>query len=284
MNRLTVKDYLDAYVLENDCPYENSTLLKYINLMESNLDIIKSYTVKYYARVLNAFQYALPTGVTIDDVVSVYVNGKRYKKKDARAYKEIYSYWYEDGKLCIHPACSEADLSYVSEANEITFAASTITTTGDDSTFCIGDTVLVSGATTAANNKYATIIGVAAKVLTFADSTFTAGADAAVVTISRPKIKVVYENKHTTKLIANIATDTLVLDDKWVDLYDYYLRAKIADLQHESSEYTNCMATYNARLAEYEQWYENHRPQKPISGIVPEDNGYSVSNFDTDTE
>jgi len=279
---MTVSDYITAYNSEVDHPYTSATLLKYINLLESNLDIIKTYTVKYYARVLNSFQYTLPTGVTVEDIRSVHVNGVKYKKKDARAYKERHSYWIEDDKLCIYPACSEADLSYVSEAGEITFAADTITTTGNDFTFSIGDTILVSGATTAANNKHATIISVAAKVLTFAASTWTAGADAAAVTIARPKIRVVYENKHTTKLIANIATDTLNLDDKWVDLYDHYLSAKIAGLQKEYGEENNYMALYNARLNDFIQWYENNRAGKPLSEIVPEEDCNESSNFDND--
>jgi len=281
---MTVSDYITAFNLEVDHPYENATVLKYINLLESNLDIIKSYTVKYYARILNAFQYALPTGVTAEDIKSVYVNGRRYKKKDVRAYKERYSYWLEDNKLYTYPVCAETDLSYISETGDITFAASTITTAGDDFTFSVGDTILVSSATIAANNKYATIIGVAAKALTFDSSMFTAGADAASVTITRPKVKIVYENKQTAKLLANIATDTLMLPDRFQDMYDYFINAKIAYLQKEYGEYNNCMAVYNNRLNDFMQWYEGHRPQCPESEIVAEEEDYVNYNTDFDNE
>jgi len=281
---MTVNDYLTGFLAENDHPHSNATLLKWINLVESNLDNIKTYLVKYYARSLNAFQYTLPTGVSFDDVKSVYVNGIKYRKKDVRAHKEYRSYWYEDSKLCIYPACAETDLSYVSEANEITFATDSITTIGDDFTFSVGDTVLVSGATTAANNKYAAIIGVAAKVLTFAASTFTAGADAAIVTIARPKVKVTYEYKPTTKLIANILTDTLNLGDRWLQLYDFFLMAKIAYLAKEYQEYANHMASFNAEVTRYEDWNEAHRAMSPESDMVASEEDYYNSDVDFDTE
>jgi len=280
-----VKDYMDGFLVEYDHVHTNATVLKWINLLESNLDIVKTYTVKYYVRTLNVFQYALPSGVDIEDIKAVYVNGTKYKKKDSRAYKENRSYWYEDSKLCIYPACSEADLSYVSGAGEITFSTNSITTTGDDFTFSVGDTILIIGATTAANNIHATIIGVAAKVLTFAASTFTAGADANITTIARPKIKVVYEDKPTAKLLANIATDTLNLPDKWIEAYDYFLMSKIAYLAKDYAEAQNNMMMSNAKVAEYELWYENHRPSRPESDIVSSEEDYENSgSTDFDTE
>jgi hypothetical protein len=270
---MKVKDYLDTFKLEHDvAEYDDSVFLKYINLCEANLDIIKSYTVKYYNRVLNEFQYALPAGVTVEDIRSVHVNGRKYKKKDVRAHKELYSYWIEDGVLCIYPACTESDLSYVSEENEITFDTNKITTAGAEFAFSVGDTILISGCTVnESNNKYATIVGVSGDELTFADGTFTTGAETAAITITRPKIKMVYESRPETKLIANITTDDLVLPDRFIDIYDYYIMSKINYLQKEYTAYKNDLIMFNTRVAEFEAWYSNNRPQMPETEIVAEE-------------
>jgi hypothetical protein len=218
-------------------------------------------------------------------VYKLYVNGIPYKKKDTRAYKESRSYWYEGGKLCIYPACSETDTSYVSGANEITFSSATITTTGDDFVgFSIGDVISVSGCLlNTANNKTVTIIGVAAKVLTFASGTFTAQAEAAAITISRPRIKLTYLSKPTTKLIANIATDTLTIPDRFSEIYDYFILSKIAYNAKDYAEAQNHSTYFNAKIRDFEEWYEAHRPQKPESDIVASYDDYSDStDFDNE--
>jgi hypothetical protein len=282
---MTVQDYMAAFLAEHDHPYSNAVILKYINLVESNLDIIKTYLNTYYTRTLNAFQLTLPAGVDFEDVSSLYINGQRYKKKDVRAHKEYYTFWYEDSKVCHYPVCSQTDSSYVSDAGEITFASATITTTGDDfSGFVVGDVVLVSGATTPANNRYATVTGVAAKVLTFATGTWSVGLDAAAVTVSIPKIKLTYLSKPVTKLIANIATDTLNLEDRWVEIYDFFIMAKIAYLAKDYAEHANHQAMLNNKIAEYETWMEDHRPQRPDTDVIAKENwgSRSSSNFDND--
>jgi len=282
---MTVSDYMTGFLAEYDHPHTNATILKWINYAESKLDYFKTYIVQYYAQTFNEFQYSLPSGVSFDDIRSVRVNGYKYKKKDNSAYKEYRSFWYEDSKLCIYPACATTDTSYVSEAGEITFATNTITTTGDDFTFNVGDTVLISGATVSANNRYATVIGSADTVLTFAASTFTAGADAAAVTISTPKIKMTYEYRPVTKLIANIATDTLNLPDRFFEIYDYFLMSKIAYLAKDYADAANHMTYYAAKMKEYEDWYEEHRPQlaeDDIVGVENWDSGNSSIDFDTE--
>jgi hypothetical protein len=265
---LTVNDYITTFLAEHDHPYTNTVVLKWINLCESNIDHVKTYLSQYYARTLNVFQYDLPTSVSFEDVKSLYVNRIKYKKKDVRAHRERHVYWFEDGKLCINPACPENDLSYTSEVGGITFTDAKITTTGADFGFAAGDTVLISGATESANNKHATVIGTGTKELTFASGTFTAGAEANALTIARPKIRLIYESKPATKLIANITTDTLFLPDRWVDVYDYFLMAKIAYLAKEYADYNNHMQSFNAAVARYEDWYGDHRPQNPDDEIV----------------
>ena len=76
--------------------------------------------------------------------------------------------------------------SYVSGAGQITFAETTITTTGPDfADFRKGDAIKISGGSIPANNITAIITGVAAKTLTFAAKTFTAGASSTATTIAR---------------------------------------------------------------------------------------------------
>ena len=265
---MTIQDYITAFALEFDHSHTNATMLKYINFIESNIDILKEYLNAYYPRVLDTFQFTLPSGVDFEDVTKLYVNGVKYKKKDTRAYKEKYSYWYEGSKICIYPVCSATDDSYVSGAGEITFASATITTTGDDfSGISVGDVILVSGATTSANNKYATVIEVDDAVLTFATGTFSAGLDAAAVTVSVPKIKLTYLSRTTTKLIADIATDTLSIPDRWIQVYDFWIMSKMAYLAKDYAEAQNHTLMYNAEVKRFEDYWEDHRPQQSSDDI-----------------
>ena len=270
---MTVNEYITTFLSEHDHAYTSTVILKWINLCDQNIDHVKTYLTKYYSRSLNAFQYNLPPDVSFDDVKSVYVNGVKYKKKDDRAHRERHVCWFEDGKLCINPACPENDLSYISGAGDITFTDAKITTTGASFGFAVGDTVLISGATESANNKHATVIGTGIKELIFAAGTFTAGAEANALTIVRPKIRLIYESKPTTKLIANIATDTLFLPDRWIQVYDYFLMAKIAYLEKAYADYGNHMASFNAEVARYEEWHGSHRPQSPDDEIVAVESG-----------
>lgn len=78
------------------------------------------------------------------------------------------------------------EATYSAAKGTLTFTASTITTTGADWPFRVGDAVEITGCTTAAeNNKTPIIRGVSGKTLTFYDNTFTAASEAAAVTIKR---------------------------------------------------------------------------------------------------
>lgn len=209
---MTVQDYINTFMLEHDNPYEEEVILKWINLVESNIyaDNIKRYLVQNYARTLGVYQFDLPAGVEFTEVKSLRVNGVKYKKKDVRAYHENRSYWYEGGKLYIYPACSETDAP------------------------------------------------------------------------GEQKIRLVYLDIPTEKLYANIATDTLLLPNRFIDIYDYYLAAKIASLAKESTEYSNNMAMFNNRVAEFERWWDDNRPQRPINEIISEEDegNYETTDFD----
>lgn len=212
MPNTTVDQLLTEFSLEHDSPYEDEVLLKWINYVESNVfeDNIKRYSVQKYARSIGVYQFDLPDSVDFEYVKSLFVNGIKYKKKDVRAYHESRTYWYEDEKLNIYPACTETD------------------------------------------------------------------------DISDPKIRLVYLDKPTKKLIDNIATDTLLIPDKFKDIYEYYFMARIAHLAGESTDYANNMAMFNNRVAEFERWWDDHRPQRPIDEIISseDDSGYELNNFD----
>lgn len=281
---------VQAFITDLDSKYanafSNADKLSWINEIELNdyADVVRNYLAAYYSRTANVNEISFPSGVSFNDIRKVYVNGTRYKKMDLRADKQYYSFYEENSKIKIYPAPSETDTSYVSDAGEITFASGSITTTGDDfSGFSVGDVIQVSGATTSANNRYATVTGVTDTVLSFATGTFSAGLDAAAVTISLPKIKVVYQNMPTEKLIANIATDTLLMPDRFKNVYTFYCMAQIALLNRELGEYNNYITLYKARFAEFVAWWENVRPTSPDDEICAKEDGedyYETNDFD----
>jgi len=238
-------------------------ILDFINDVEQQLytDTIKEFTSTYIPIVVNQQQYSFPTGVNLLDIESVFLYRVGLPKRDLRQ-KDRRGYYREGDKLTLSPVSAVSDTSYVSGAGAITFGTNTVTTTGADFTgAAVGDTVLISGATTAGNNKYATVITVAAKVLTFPASTFTAGLDAAAVTIYVPALEVISRYKPALKLIANIATDTLALPDAYVDLYRYYCYAQIAALRENYDVSNNWLASYRNRLNEFRIYYNNNSPR-----------------------
>lgn len=193
---MTVREYIENFALEYDHPYEDSVILKYINIVESNLDVIKDYRIYNYARILGEYQYDLPDGVEFDDVYGLRVNGIRYKKVDVREYKKLRTYWYENGKLCIYPACSDTDNP------------------------------------------------------------------------SDPKIRTVYKYRPDKKLIGNIDSDELYIPEKHIEIYDFFLMAKIAYLQKEYQEHHNHMMSFNNAVSEFERWWDDNRPSRPEEEIV----------------
>ncbi len=133
---------------------------------------------------------------------------------------------------------------------------------------------LVSGCTDeTANNIYANVFAVADNFLTFASGTFTAEtSEAAAVTITQPKIKMVYKYRRTAK---SADTETLLLPDAFFNIYRDYFTAQIAKYNGDDERYNNFVDYYNAGLAEYENWYEANREQDVAN--IPEDAwGYGV--------
>jgi hypothetical protein len=171
------------------------------------------------------------------------------------------------------------------ETGTVSIKTNAIYTSGANfSGFVVDDVALVSGATTTANNRYAVITAVADDVLTFAPSTFTASVDAAAITIKAPKIKVTYDSKPTAKTVAGIATETLLLPDRWVDVYRYYNIAQMSLYDKDFKIYNNYMALYNQKLADFERWYGNRRPTMLEEESVGSEEEYYNSNVNFDTE
>jgi hypothetical protein len=243
----------------------NQDYVDFINALESTVysDTIKEFFSTFIPLYDNTNQYSFPTSVTLQDIESVFVNGAEYDKIDLR--QKCKGYYLENSKLALYPIPSDTDDSYVSSAGQITFASGSITTTGADfSGFSVGDTILVAGATTTANNKYAVITAVAAKVLTVPTGTFSAGLDAAAVTVWLPSLEVVSRYKPTAKLLAAIATDTLLLPDAFVDLYRYYIYEQICLLREQFDIANNWGIAFNNKMSDFKIWYENSRPKKQV--------------------
>ena len=179
------------------------------------------------------------------------------------------------------------DADTTPDTGTINLATNCIYTSGVDfDGFAVDDVALVSGCLlNTNNNKYGVITDVQDDVLTFALGTFTAQAEVAAITIQAPKIKMIYQVKPTTKLIADIATDTLLIPDRFKNIYTYYCLAQMAYFDKEYKDYQVHMTMYNNRVQEYENWYGGVKPQRPENEIVASediDDTYGSVDFDTE--
>ena len=149
------------------------------------------------------------------------------------------------------------------ESGTVNIKTNCIYTTGSEfSGFLVDEVALVSGCTDeTANNKYAVIVAVADDVLTFAEGTFTAQVETAAVTIEQPTIKLVYKYRRTAKLIAAIATDTLLLPDRFDNAYYYYCYAQMSLLNREYQEANNYSIMYNQLYSELKIWYDSNKEE-----------------------
>ena len=263
---MTVSALITSILTKMPHTLTNQDILDFINDVEQQIynSTVKEFMSTYIPVTANLAQYSFPSGVTILDIEAAFLNNYELSKRDLRQ-KNWRGYYKEGDKLTLSPVPSVTDTAYVSGAGNITFGTATITTVGADITgFSVGDVALISGATVAGNNKYATVITVAAKVLTFPASTFTAGADAASVTIYKPSLEVISRYKPAVKLVADIATDTLLLPDAYTDVYRYYIYAQLCYLREQFDKGNNWLVSYNARLNDFKIWYSGVRPRLHI--------------------
>lgn len=209
-----------------DCTFDNITLDNNgYNWPDTNSPKVPKATIDAY-------------GMSIESCENITVNGLNFSNRDANLRYGIgaYKVWngvqannYPSRGIRIHLNNEKnPGAKYVSGTSKITFGTTTITTTDYDFTgFNVGDQVVISGCTVnAGNNKYATITGVAAKVLTFGAGTFTAGAETAAITILGPK-RSVDSSSDGVDLIGNTgalyitSNYTLKPEDIGKDIYAY---------------------------------------------------------------
>jgi hypothetical protein len=172
------------------------------------------------------------------------------------------------------------------ETGTVNIATNAIYTSGTHfSGFAVGDVALVSGCLlTTTNNKYGVITDVQDHVLTFASGTFGAQAETAAITVKAPKIKVTYDVKPTAKTVAGITTETLILPDRFVDVYRFYNIAQMSLYDKDFKIYNNYIALYNQKLADFERWWEERRPITPEEELVASEEEYYNSDVDFDSE
>jgi len=246
----------------------NQDILDFINDVEQQIynSTVKEFTSTYIPLTANLAQYSFPSGVTILDIEAAFLNNYELSKRDLRQ-KNWRGYYKEGDKLTLSPIPSVTDTAYVSTQGAIRFYDNRIVTTGPDFTeFLAGNTIIISGATNSANNKSAVIRSLVAKTLTFDDDTFIAGVyiDDNAITITLPSLEVISRYKPTVKLVADIATDTLLLPDAYTDIYRYYIYAQLCYLREQFDKGNSWLIQYNTRLNDFKIWYSGVRPRLHI--------------------
>lgn len=111
-------------------------------------------------------------------------------------------------------------------ASGLVFTESTITTTGEDWPFRVGDAVEISGCSIAANNKTPIVRGVAGKVLTFSENAFEAGEESGSVTLKRnvPDLDYICESNYR---LWGCKGETIYCS-KYLDPLNFYVNDGIA--------------------------------------------------------
>ena len=142
----------------------------YINpttmLTKSGLFIIDGTRVLYNGEHIGTVTEGKKQMVAVGNIVVIFPD-KKYFNVDTNTFGDM-------------------QITYTAEAKTIKFTSSTITTTGSDFTFNVGDAVKISGCTSMPeNNKEIIIRDKEAKVLTFAENSFTAGEEDTTITIER---------------------------------------------------------------------------------------------------
>jgi len=178
------------------------------------------------------------------------------------------------------------DADTTADTGAITIETNGIYTSGVEfSGFTNGDIIKVTGCTSkTTNNLSAELIDVQDSVLNFATGTFGAQAEAAAVTIEECGMRVTYEVLRTAKLIANIATDTLSLPDRFLDIYTMYALAMISLHDRNFTDYNNYLDLYNTRVADYLNYCDRTNPGEPTDDVQAEENWDYAESIDFDTE
>jgi hypothetical protein len=110
---LPISDLIAKIDARKPNPYTAADKLGWINEVDATVKkhINPTYLVSEIARVKDQAAYALPAGVTVDDVVHVFVAGVHYPRIDARAYKRAgyYKDTADSTKIGLYPVPTAAD-------------------------------------------------------------------------------------------------------------------------------------------------------------------------------
>jgi len=135
---------------------------------KGNLLVIDGTRVLYGNLEVGKVKEGKKQTATIGDYIVIFPDKKYYKVP-----RDIFS----GGEF--------GDMEETYAATGLVFTDSTITTTGDNFKFRVGDAVKISGCSIPENNQTIIVRGVSGRVLTFYENSFTEGAESGSVTIKR---------------------------------------------------------------------------------------------------
>ena len=178
-------------------------------------------------------EYFLPSGVLLEDVRYIYIDGKKYTKVDERSFwaripknakeiKVVYKRsWapYRDIKL---------EGSYVFGTDRITIP---------EHAFQVGDYLNV---TVDGNMVDCNVLEIDGDEVVVADDTFTAGTKQATIEL--------------------VLLDETIPPPPYDAMYIDYLIGKIGYYQNDMAEYNKQMTAYNDKLYDYARWYKQTNP------------------------
>lgn len=84
----------------------------------------------------------------------------------------------------------------------------------------------------------------------------------------KPGIRITYITPFTKKLIANVATDTLILDSKYEAAYNYMIKGEIYANQQEFSQAEYWFAKADAVMASFKNQYEKTAEDYPADNQI----------------
>lgn len=215
-------------------------------------ELMKVYQYAEITTENDLIAYGLPMGVSFDDIVKIYINGKERDKLDYRSFIAVGTDQFSlpsggTNIRIVWQLRAERYRYYVYPASvgTITYAIGQITNSKNDfSTLREGDTISISGSSIAANNKNAVIteIDIHGGYLKFEDGTFTAGTETNAITITR------------------VLNDELIAIPPYDRIYQEYISAQIDWINKEYNGYNNGIARYNQTWKDLAAWYKSRNP------------------------
>jgi hypothetical protein len=78
---------------------------------------------------------------------------------------------------------------------------------------------------------------------------------------STPGIRVVHIVRPTKKIVGNILTDTLLIEDEFINVYKFWLFSKMALLNKEFDEYNSWSTLFNEEWKSLAKWINRTKPK-----------------------